>query len=118
MRLFFASLALAGSFESGAVHVADEGFEALSVVDPYLVDLAFVVGKLSGDGLAVDLGRPLPVRAVELEAASSWHAQRACSSAGVARRHAALEDRADLLDLVEEGAVLTVEAWPRLCGRA
>src|ERR1035437_8658710 len=47
-------------------HLGDDGALASVVVNPFLVELGLGLGEPPVDGLSVDLGGPLPVRAMQL----------------------------------------------------
>ena len=74
------------------------------VGDPFLVEVRFAFGDSAGDGLAVDLGGPLPVRAVGLGRITMAAAARRAASV-VTGRDAAGRDEPDVGQLTGEFAV-------------
>jgi hypothetical protein len=59
-----------GGFGRDLTHLSDQVSEVAVVGDPFLVELGLGLGESSGDGLAVELGGPLVVRAVRLGSSS------------------------------------------------
>ena len=94
-------------FGCDLAHLCDEALQLSVVGDPLLVELGLGGAEASGDGLAVDFGRPLEVRAVGLGRISV-----AFAAWGAAARVAADDaSRADEPDVGQLGGDLAVAAF-------
>src|SRR5664280_3497210 len=85
-------------------HLGDDGALASVVVNPFLVELGLRLGEPPVDGLAVDLGGPLKVRAMQLRRVAVAVAVR-FAAAVVSLSQASGSDVADVGELGGEVAV-------------
>jgi hypothetical protein len=87
-----------GGLGSDVAHLGDDGAHLAVVGDPLFIEVGLALGEPTADGLAVDLGAPLPIGAVELWRVGAAAAAGA-AAAGEALGDAARGDQANLGEL-------------------